>query len=94
MTPAEQLAAGLRDTAARLRRIPPHCLRDGVALVEWLSDTAREIDRAANLLSPRQPTPRSPVALAAPEGRFETGTIAARGRIVRVETRARRRRAA
>lgn len=89
MTPAEQLAHELRDLSARMRRVPPQCLRDGTALVEWLADLSKIPLRAATLLAPAERVaPRVQVA----ETRFTPGTIAGpNGRLVRVE---RRRRAA
>ncbi len=79
------LANELRDAAARLRRVPSRCLKDGHALVDWLRDEARELDRMSKLLTPVQ---RAAAARAvAPETVFTAGPILVRGKMVRVERR-------
>lgn len=86
-----ELAHELRDLSACLRRVPPHCLRDGALLVEWLSDQARRADRAANLLAGTSGTRSEHVSAPAPETRFTAGRFEVRGPTIIAE---RRRRAA
>lgn len=88
-TPNEQLARELRDAASCLRNIPRRCLSDGSLLVEFNSDLAKRIDRAANLLAVR-PGSAAVRVEPAPETRFATGTITdANGRRIIVERRKR-----
>ena len=86
-----QLAHELRDECARMGSLFRSAGRGGEHAVDLLDEIRRRVLTVANRLDP---PPRSPEAAPAPEGRFSTGTIAAKGRMVRVETRQRRRKVA
>ena len=88
MTRDERLSDELRAVTARGYRMFRQAGNGGPNAVDLLDEILRDIDRVASELSPR---PSSPRAIPATEGRFSTGDIAARGRIIRVETRQRRR---
>lgn len=87
MTRDEQLAADLRDARAQGRRLFRDAGNGNPCAVDRLDAILAVLGRVADELDP---APRSPRAFAAVEGRFSTGEVAGKGRIIRVETRARR----
>lgn len=91
MTPDDRraTAAELRDVSARGRRLFRSAGRGGESAVDLLDEMIRDIERVAKRLDPPPESRTAPANVV--EGRFTTGTIAAKGRMVRVEIRHRRR---
>lgn len=89
MTPHEQLAAELRDVTSRGRRLFRLAGRGGEDAVDLLDEMMRDVDRVAARLDPPPSSRAAPASI--PEGRLTPGTIACKGRMVRVERRAPRR---
>jgi hypothetical protein len=92
MTETGACALEIRDVAEAPSDVPRRCLRDPAELVDWHRGLAKQLSRIADRVGPRPAAVKSrAVPAPVPGGRANAGSIAVRGRSIRLERRSRTR---